>query len=51
MGVFEEERLGVQPAMGLAVDPNANRPFLLKFGLLKVADLIAAKFTWAWPKN
>jgi hypothetical protein len=46
-GVFEEERLGVQPAMGMAVEPNPNMPFLLKFGLLKVADLIAAKITWA----
>jgi hypothetical protein len=36
--VFEEERLGVRPAMGMAVKPNPNRPFLLKFGLLKVAD-------------
>jgi hypothetical protein len=49
-GVFEEERLGVRPAMGMAVEPNPNRPFLLKFGLLKVANLIAAKITWAWPK-
>jgi hypothetical protein len=36
--VFEEERLGVRLAMGMAVKPNPNRPFLLKFGLLKVAD-------------
>jgi hypothetical protein len=36
--------------MGMAVEPNPNRPFLLKFKLLKVIDLIAAKITWAWPK-
>jgi hypothetical protein len=42
--------LGVQPAMCMAVKPNPNRPFLLKFELLKVADLIPAKITWAWPK-
>jgi hypothetical protein len=36
--------------MGMAVEPNPNRPFLLKFRLLKLADLIAAKITWAWPK-
>jgi hypothetical protein len=36
--------------MGMAVKLNANMPFLLKFGLLKVAELIAAKITWAWPK-
>jgi hypothetical protein len=46
-GVFEEERLGVRPAMGMAVEPKHNMHFLLKFGLLKVADLIAAKITWA----
>jgi hypothetical protein len=50
MGVFEEEKGWVQPAMGMAVKPNTNSPFLLKFGLLKVVDLIAAKITWAWPK-
>jgi hypothetical protein len=48
--VFEEERLGLHLAMGMAVEPNPNRPFLIKFGLLKVADLIAAKIIWAWPK-
>jgi hypothetical protein len=37
--------------MGMAVEPNPKRPFLLKFGLLIVADLIATKITWAWPKN
>jgi hypothetical protein len=36
--------------MGMAVEPNPNRPFILKFRLLKVSDLIAAKITWAWPK-
>jgi hypothetical protein len=36
--------------MGMAVEPNPNRPFLLKFRLLKVADLISAKLTWALPK-
>jgi hypothetical protein len=51
MGVFEEEKVGVWPAMGVAVEPNPNRPFLLKFGLLKVVVLNAAKITWAWPKN
>jgi hypothetical protein len=45
MRVFEEERLGVWPAMGMAVEPNPNRPFLPKFGRLKVADLIAMKNT------
>jgi hypothetical protein len=40
----------VQPTMGMAVEPNPNRPFLLKFGLQKVADLIATKITWAWTK-
>jgi hypothetical protein len=40
----------VRPAMGMAVEPNPNMPFLLKFELLKVADLIAAKITWVWPK-
>jgi hypothetical protein len=51
MGVFEEEKVGVQPAKGMAAEPNPRRPFLLKYGLLKVAILIAAKITWAWPKN
>jgi hypothetical protein len=37
--------------MGMAIEPNPNMPFLLKFGLLKVANLIAAKITWAMPKN
>jgi hypothetical protein len=37
--------------MGIAIEQNSNRPFLLKFGLLKVVFLIAAKITWAWPKN
>jgi hypothetical protein len=36
--------------MGMVVERNPNMPFLLKFGLLKVADLIAVKITWAWPK-
>jgi hypothetical protein len=36
--------------MVMVVEPNPNRPFLLKFRLLKVADLIA-EITWAWPKN
>jgi hypothetical protein len=36
--------------MGMAVEPNPNRPFLLKIELLKVAELIAAKITWACPK-
>jgi hypothetical protein len=50
-GVFEEEKVGVRPAMGMVVEQNPNRPFLLKFGLLKVAVSFAAKITWAWPKN
>jgi hypothetical protein len=50
-GVFEEEKVGMRPAMGMVVKRNPNRPFLLKFGLLKVAVLFAAKTTWAWPKN
>jgi hypothetical protein len=37
--------------MGKVVKWNSNRPFLLKFGLLKVAVLFATKITWAWPKN
>jgi hypothetical protein len=36
--------------MGMAVEQNPKMHFLLKFGLQKVADLIAAKITWAWPK-
>jgi hypothetical protein len=51
MGVFEEEKVGVQPAMGMVVEQNPNRPFLLKFGLLKVVVLFAMKITWTWPKN
>jgi hypothetical protein len=50
IGLFEEERLGMRPAMGMAVESNPNWTFLLKLGLLKVANLIAAKITWAWPK-
>jgi hypothetical protein len=49
--VFEEEKAGVRPAMGMVVERNPNRHFLLKFGLLKVVVLFAAKITWAWPKN
>jgi hypothetical protein len=49
--VFEEEKVGVRPAMGMVVERNPNRPLLLKFGLLKVVVLFAAKITWAWPKN
>jgi lipocalin len=45
-GVFEEIRLGVRPAMSMAIESNPNRHFLF----LKVADLITAKITWAWPK-
>jgi hypothetical protein len=37
--------------MGMVVERNPNRHFLLKFGLLKVAFLFAAKITWGWPKN
>jgi hypothetical protein len=51
MGVFEDEKVGVRPAMGMVVERNPNRPFLLKFALLKVAVLFATKITWAWPKN
>jgi hypothetical protein len=51
MGVFEEEKVGMRPAMGMAVEPNPNRPFLLKFGLLKVVNLIATKIAWAWHKT
>jgi hypothetical protein len=50
-GVFGEEKVGVQPAMGMVIEQNPNMHFLLKFGLLKVAILFAAKITWAWPKN
>jgi hypothetical protein len=41
----------VRPAMGMAVEQNPNMPFLLKFRLIKVDILIAAKITWIWPKN
>jgi hypothetical protein len=41
----------VRPAMGMVVERNPNRPFLLKFGIIKVAILFAAKIRWAWPKN
>jgi hypothetical protein len=34
-----------------ATGGNPNMPFLLKFGLLKVAVLFAAKITRASPKN
>jgi hypothetical protein len=37
--------------MDMVVEQNPNRPFLLKFGLLKVVVLFAVKITWAWPKN
>jgi hypothetical protein len=37
--------------MGMVVEQKPNMPFLLKFGLLKVTVLFAAKITWAWPKN
>jgi hypothetical protein len=37
--------------MGMVVEQNPNMPFLLKFGLLKVAVLFAAKIIWAWSKN
>jgi hypothetical protein len=50
-GVFKEEKVGVRPAMGMVVERNPNMAFLLKFRLLKVAVLFAAKITWAWPKN
>jgi hypothetical protein len=50
-GVFEEEKVGVRPTMGMVVERKPNMPFLLKFELLKVAVLFAAKITWAWPKN
>jgi hypothetical protein len=38
-------------ATAMVVERNPNRPFLLKFGLLKVAVLFAVKITWAWPKS
>jgi hypothetical protein len=50
MGVFEEEKVGVRPAKGMAAEHNPRRPFLLKYGLLKVVILIAAKITWPGPK-
>jgi hypothetical protein len=37
--------------MGMVVEPDPNRPFLLKFGLLKVADLIAAKNYMSLAQN
>jgi hypothetical protein len=40
----------MRPAMGMVVERNPNMHFLLKFGLLKVVVLFAAKITWAWPK-
>jgi hypothetical protein len=45
-GVFEQEKVGMRPAMGMVVERNPNRPFLLKFRLLKVAVLFTAKITW-----
>jgi hypothetical protein len=51
IGVFEGEKVGVRPAMGMVVERNPNKPFLFKFGLLKLVVLFAAKITWAWPKN
>jgi hypothetical protein len=36
--------------MGLVVERNPDRPFLLKFGLLKVAVLFAAKLHGLGPK-
>jgi hypothetical protein len=41
----------VRPAMGMVVERNPNRPFLLKFGFLKVAVLFAAEIICAWPIN
>jgi hypothetical protein len=46
-GVFEEEKVGVRPAMGMVVERNPNRPLLLKFGLLKMVVLFDVKITWA----
>jgi hypothetical protein len=37
--------------MGMVVELNPNKPFLLKFRLLKVAVLFSSKNTSAWPKN
>jgi hypothetical protein len=51
MWVFEEEKVWVWPAVGMVVEPNPKTPFLLKYRLQKMADLITAKMTWAWPKN
>jgi hypothetical protein len=50
-GVFEEEKVGVRPAMGMVVKRNPNMHFLLKFRLLKVTVLFAVKITWDWPRN
>jgi hypothetical protein len=46
-GVFEEGKVGVRPATDMVVEQNPNKPFLLKFRLLKVVVLFAAKITWA----
>jgi hypothetical protein len=35
----------------MVVEPNPKRPFILKYGLLKLDVLIAPKITWAWPQN
>jgi hypothetical protein len=31
----------------MSAEPNPRRPFLLKYGFLKVTVLIATKITWA----
>jgi hypothetical protein len=51
MGGFGEQKVGVRPAMGMVVEWNLNMHFLLKFRLLNVVVLFAAKITWAWPRN
>jgi hypothetical protein len=28
MGIFKEEKVGVQPAIGMVVEPNPKNPFL-----------------------
>jgi hypothetical protein len=47
MGVFEEAKVEVRPAKGMAVERNLKSSFLLKYIILKVVVLIAAKITWA----
>jgi hypothetical protein len=43
--------VGLWTTIGMVVEPNPNRPFLLTYGLLKLVVLISTKITCAYPKN